>query len=69
MSLELSMPITASDGGKAFASARQDLDDLIKRRFFYRQAFDIYDGQVLLAASLAPRVTPAASLISARSWT
>ena len=38
------MPITASDGSVAFAAARPDLDDLIKRRFFYRQAFEIYGG-------------------------
>ena len=38
------MPITASEGSAAFAAARPDLDDLIKRRFFYRQAFEIYGG-------------------------
>ena len=38
------MPITASAGSAAFAAARPDLDDLIKRRFFYRQAFEIYGG-------------------------
>ena len=38
------MPITASAGSAAFAASRADLDDLIKRRFFYRQAFEIYGG-------------------------
>ena len=38
------MPITASSGSAAFAKARPDLDGLIKRRFFYRQAFEIYGG-------------------------
>lgn len=40
----LSMPITASEGSAGFAAARENLDDLIKRRFFYRQAFEIYGG-------------------------
>ena len=38
------MPITASSGSAKFASAKADLDDLIKRRFFFRQAFEIYGG-------------------------
>jgi len=38
------MPITASEGSAAFAAAKGDLDDIIKRRFFFRQAFDIYGG-------------------------
>eukprot|EP00962_Isochrysis_galbana_P003682 scaffold1044_cov120-Isochrysis_galbana.AAC.23 len=38
------MPITASVGSAKFSAARPDLDDLIKRRFFYRQAFEIYGG-------------------------
>jgi len=38
------MPITASEGSKAFSEAKANLDDLIKRRFFYRQAFEIYGG-------------------------
>ena len=38
------MPITASEGSAGFAASRPDLDDLIKRRFFYRQAFEIYGG-------------------------
>jgi len=38
------MPIYASEGSASFAAARPDLDDLIKRRFFYRQAFEIYGG-------------------------
>ena len=40
----LRMPITASEGSVGFANARADLDDLIKRRFFFRQAFEIYGG-------------------------
>ena len=38
------MPITASNGAAKFSAAKPDLDDLIKRRFFYRQAFEIYGG-------------------------
>ncbi|KAL1523968.1 hypothetical protein AB1Y20_018884 [Prymnesium parvum] len=38
------MPITASQSSAAFAAARENLDDLIKRRFFFRQAFEIYGG-------------------------
>jgi len=38
------MPITASEGSAKFAAAKPDLDDLIKRRFFFRQAFEIYGG-------------------------
>ena len=38
------MPITASEGSAGFAAARDNLDDLIKRRFFFRQAFEIYGG-------------------------
>ncbi len=38
------MPITASEGSAKFAATRPDLDDVIKRRFFYRQAFEIYGG-------------------------
>ena len=38
------MPITASEGAAKFAKTRDQLDDLIKRRFFYRQAFEIYGG-------------------------
>ena len=38
------MPITASEGSARFAAAKPELDDLIKRRFFFRQAFEIYGG-------------------------
>jgi len=38
------MPITASAGSVKFAGNKADLDDLIKRRFFFRQAFEIYGG-------------------------
>jgi hypothetical protein len=38
------MPITASTGSAGFAASKADLDDLIKRRFFFRQAFEIYGG-------------------------
>ena len=38
------MPITASENSAKFVSAKADLDDLIKRRFFFRQAFEIYGG-------------------------
>ena len=38
------MPITASEGSLKFAAAKAELDDLIKRRFFFRQAFEIYGG-------------------------
>ena len=38
------MPITASEGSARFAEERGNLDDLIKRRFFFRQAFEIYGG-------------------------
>ena len=38
------MPITASEGSAKFAASKADVDDLIKRRFFYRQAFEIYGG-------------------------
>ena len=39
-----SMPITASEGSAKFSALRDQLDDTIKRRFFYRQAFEIYGG-------------------------
>jgi hypothetical protein len=40
-----SMPIERSATGAAeFGGQRADLDDLAKRRFFYRPAFDIYGG-------------------------
>ena len=38
------MPITASEGSAKFSALRDQLDDTIKRRFFYRQAFEIYGG-------------------------
>ena len=38
------MPITASEGSVKFAAQKAELDDLIKRRFFFRQAFEIYGG-------------------------
>ena len=38
------MPITASAGAAKFEGKKADLDDLIKRRFFFRQAFEIYGG-------------------------
>jgi len=38
------MPITASEGSAKFQAIKSDLDDVIKRRFFYRQAFEIYGG-------------------------
>ena len=38
------MPITASAGSAGFQAAKPELDDLIKRRFFFRQAFEIYGG-------------------------
>ena len=38
------MPITASEGSVGFSAARENLDDLIKRRFFFRQGSEIYGG-------------------------
>lgn len=42
--IDTKMPITASEGSLKFATSKPDLDDLIKRRFFFRQAFEIYGG-------------------------
>jgi hypothetical protein len=71
------MPITASEGSAKFSALRDQLDDTIKRRFFYRQAFEIYGGtggfytcgsHALQPSSGAARARPAArSLACARA--
>lgn len=62
------MPITASAGSAAFAATRPDLDDLIKRRFFYRQAFEIYGGVAGFYTCAAPAAPPPRVALRWRAW-